>query len=139
MNRVDLIGRLTRDPELRFAAGTGTAIGTFCIAVDRKFKNKTGEKEADFINIVVFGKVAENVADKLTKGRLVGVCGRIQTSTYESDGQKRYKTEVVADEVQFLDWPKDKGGSKPSGNTRDNSFPDDDFFPVDGDDNDIPF
>jgi len=140
MNKVVLIGRLTRDPELRFTAGTGTAVSTFTLAVDRSFKSKDGQREADFINIVVWNKLAEVVANNLTKGRLVAVSGRIQTRTYEgNDGQKRYVTEVVAEDVQFLD-RKDAGS--PS-----KSYPDDstepagdegDFFPLDGD-NDIPF
>jgi single-strand DNA-binding protein len=141
MNKVMLIGRLTRDPELRFTAGSGTAVSTFTIAVDRNFKDKDGNKEADFIPVVVWNKRAELVANYLTKGRLVAVSGRIQTRTYEgNDGQKKYVTEVVADEVQFLE-KKDGGGApsyRPQNDVGDAGAPGEDFFPLDGD-NDIPF
>lgn len=143
MNKVILIGRLTRDPELRFTAGSGTAVSTFTLAVDRGFKSKDGQKEADFLNIVVWNKLAEVVANNLTKGRLAAVSGRIQTRSYEgNDGQKRYVTEIVAEDVQFLD-RKDAGS--PSGNKfpGNDEIPDfghagDGFSPIEGED-DIPF
>lgn len=104
MNKVVLIGRLTRDPELKFTPGTGTAVATFTLAVDRR-ASKSGQKEADFIPIVVWGKQAESTANYMSKGKLMGVSGRIQTRSYDAkDGTKRYVTEVVADEVQFLEW-----------------------------------
>jgi single-strand DNA-binding protein len=142
MNKVILIGRLTRDPELRFTAGSGTAVTTFSLAVDRTFKNKDGQKEADFINIVVWNKLAEIVANNLTKGRLAAVSGRIQTRTYEgNDGQKKYVTEVVAEDVQFLD-RKDAGAAGaqrfPSGDAPDFGTEGDGFSPIEGED-DIPF
>ena len=103
MNKVFLIGRLTRDPELRYT-GSNTPVATFSLAVNRNFTNQQGEREADFINIVVWRKQAENVKKYLTKGSLAGVEGRIQTRTYEGvDGQKRYVTEVLADNVYFLE------------------------------------
>lgn len=103
MNKVFLIGRLTRDPELRYTS-SNIATATFSIAVNRNFANQNGEREADFINIVVWRKQAENVKNYLTKGSQVAIDGRIQTRTYDGqDGQKRYVTEVVADNVQFLD------------------------------------
>lgn len=142
MNKVILIGRLTRDPELKFTAGSGIAVTTFTLAVDRNFKNKDGQKEADFINIVVWNKLAEIVANNLTKGRLTAVSGRLQTRSYEgNDGQKRYVTEVVAEDVQFLD-RKDSGGA-PMQKAQPEGMPDfgghdEDFFPLNGD-NDIPF
>ena len=103
MNKVFLIGRLTRDPELRYTT-SNIATATFSIAVNRNFTNQNGEREADFINIVVWRKQAENVKNYLTKGSQVAIDGRIQTRTYDGqDGQKRYVTEVVADNVQFLD------------------------------------
>ena len=105
MNKTVLIGRLTKDPELKFTAGKGMAVATFTIAVDRKFSK---EKETDFIPIVVWGKQAESTANYMRKGKLIGVSGRIQTRSYDAkDGTKRYVTEVVADEVQFLEWSKD--------------------------------
>ena len=116
MNKVFLIGRLTKDPELRYTS-SNIATASFSLAVDRNFTNQNGEREADFINIVVWRKQAENVKNYLTKGSQVAIDGRIQTRSYDGqDGQKRYVTEVVADNVQFL-------GSKANntGNT-DNSF-----------------
>lgn len=101
MNSVVLIGRLARDPELRFTA-SGKAVATFSIAVNRPF-SKTNE--ADFFNVVVWGKVAENCANYLSKGRLVGVEGRLQSRSYETqNGDKRYITEIVANQVEFLEW-----------------------------------
>ncbi|MFU0824524.1 single-stranded DNA-binding protein [Clostridium sp.] len=103
MNRVVLVGRLTKDPELRFTPGTGRAVASFTLAVNRRFKSQ-GQPDADFIPIVVWGKTAENTANYVSKGRLVGVSGSIQTRSYEAkDGTRRYVTEVVADEVQFLE------------------------------------
>ena len=103
MNKVFLIGRLTRDPELRYTSSNIPA-ASFSIAVNRNFTNQNGEREADFINIVVWRKQAENVKNYLTKGSQVAIDGRLQTRTYDGqDGQKRYITEVVADNVQFLD------------------------------------
>ena len=102
MNRAILIGRLTRDPELR-TTPTGRNVCQFAIAVNRTYTSANGEREADFINVVVWRKQAENVCKYCTKGSLVGVSGRIQTRSYDGqDGQKRYVTEVVADNVSFL-------------------------------------
>lgn len=103
MNKVFLIGRLTRDPELRYT-GSNVAVATFSLAVNRPFANQAGEREADFINIVVWRKQAENVKNYLTQGSQVAIDGRIQTRSYDGeDGKKRYVTEVIADNVQFLD------------------------------------
>lgn len=102
MNKVFLIGRLTRDPELRYT-GSNTAVATFSLAVNRNFTNQSGEREADFINIVVWRKQAENVKNYLSQGSQVAIDGRIQTRSYDDqNGQKRYVTEVVADNVEFL-------------------------------------
>ena len=102
MNKVFLIGRLTRDPELRYT-GNNTAVATFSLAVNRNFQNQSGEREADFINIVVWRKQAENVKNFLSQGSQVAIDGRIQTRSYDdNNGQKRYVTEVVADNVEFL-------------------------------------
>jgi len=102
MNRSILVGRLTKDPELRTIAN-GTPTTSFTVAVNRPFTNQSGEREADFINVVVWRKQAENVAKYCVKGSLVGVEGRIQTRSYDAqDGTKRYVTEVVADSVTFL-------------------------------------
>lgn len=103
INRVVLVGRLTRDPELRYTAN-GIAVTHFTLAVNRTFTNQQGEREADFINCVVWRKAAENVANYLKKGSLAGVDGRLQTRSYENnEGRRVYITEVVADSVQFLE------------------------------------
>ena len=103
MNKALLIGNLTKEPELR-ATASDIAVCTFTVAVNRRFANQSGEREADFIPVVVWRQQAENCARYLHKGSKVGVCGTIQTRSYEAqDGQKRFVTEVVADEVDFLD------------------------------------
>ena len=103
MNKAFLIGRLTRDPELRYSS-SNAAIVNFSIAIDRQYTNQQGQRETDFINIVAFQKQAENIKKYVTKGSLVAVDGRIQTRNYEDkDGKRVYVTEVVADRVQFLD------------------------------------
>ncbi len=103
MNRAILVGNLTRDPELRVLP-SGVSVCTFTIAINRRFANQQGEREADFIPIVVWRAQAESCSRYLHKGSKCAVCGSIQTRTYDAqDGSKRYVTEVVADEVQFLD------------------------------------
>lgn len=112
MNNVVLIGRLTRDPELRYLANTGTPVATFSLAVDKQLSKEKrqelaekGEPTADFINIVVWGKQAENCANYLKKGILTAVSGRLQSRSYEGkDGIRRYVTEVIASRVEFLEW-----------------------------------
>ncbi len=107
LNRIVLIGRLTRDPELRYTP-SGVAVASFSLAVDRPFANQQGERETDFIDIVVWRKLAETVSGHLQKGRLVAVQGRLQIRSYETqDGQRRKAAEVVADDVRFLDKPRD--------------------------------
>ncbi|MBU5227826.1 single-stranded DNA-binding protein [Clostridium senegalense] len=106
MNKVVLIGRLTKDPELKFTPGAGTAVTTFTVAVNKRFKRE-GHLDADFIPVVVWGKQAESTANYMKKGLQIGIAGRIETRSYEAkDGTRRYVTEVVADEVQFLEWDK---------------------------------
>ena len=103
LNRVVLVGRLTKDPEYR-TTPSGVEVATFTLAVNRTFTNAQGEREADFINVVVFRKQAKNVNDYLSKGSLAGVDGRIQSRNYENkEGQRVFVTEVVADSVQFMD------------------------------------
>ena len=138
LNKVCLVGRLTRDPELRFIPESGTPVATFTLAVNRNFKNRQGEIEADFIPIVVWRKLAELCANYLSKGRLVAVCGRIQTRSWEDEsGRRRYVTEVVADEVSFLD--RGSGSSSEAKKQKYEDFNvDDDFFPID-EDADLPF
>ena len=101
LNRALLVGRLTRDPELR-RTGNGTAVTSFTLAVDRNFSTRDGQ-EADFINCVCWGKIAENTERYCSKGSMVSVDGRIQTRNYDNNqGQKVYVTEVIADSVQFI-------------------------------------
>ncbi len=139
INKVTLIGRLTRDPEIR-TLSNGVCVASFTLAVDRTFKNKDGEKEADFIPVVVWRKTAELCEKFLSKGSMTAVVGRIQTRNYDAaDGTKRYVTEVVADEVQFLSSStRSETQYKPSAQADDNFG-----VPVDGftelDDLNVPF
>ena len=111
INCAILIGRLVADPELRYIPSTGKAVATFSMAVDRPFTSKDGQKQTDFFNIVVWGKIAENCANYLAKGRLAAIKGQIQNRSYEdNNGAKKYITEIVADEVQFLDKKKEDSG-----------------------------
>lgn len=150
MNRVVLVGRLTKDPELRFTS-SGIAVATFTLAVNRTFTNQQGEREADFINIVVWRRPAENVANYLRKGSLAGVDGRIQTRHYDGqDGRRVYVTEVVADSVQFLDTRKSEEPKKqeqrytpdPGASFKQNNDMQDPFAQdgqIDINDDDLPF
>jgi len=108
LNRAILIGRLTADPELRYTQ-QGHAVTTFRIAVDRPFSNQQGERETDFFQIVTWRKLAESCARNLNKGRLVAVEGRLQNRSFQTHlGETRWVTEVVADSVRFLDWPREQ-------------------------------
>ena len=103
MNKAFLIGRLTRDPELRYSS-SNAAIANFSIAIDRQYTNGQGQRETDFINIVAFQKQAENIKKYVGKGSLVAVDGRIQTRNYEDkDGKRVYVTEILANNISFLD------------------------------------
>ena len=120
MNRVVLVGRLTRDPELKYTP-SGVPVANFTLAVNRPFKNEAGDNEADFINIVVWRKPAENVANYLKKGSLAGVDGRLLTRNYEGqDGKRVYVTEVTAESVQFLE-PRGTGGQNSAPNNQGNT------------------
>jgi single-strand DNA-binding protein len=106
LNRIQIIGRLTRDPELRYVSN-GHPMAQFTLAVDRDFKNAAGDRDADFINCVAWRKLAEQVGQYCSRGRLVAVEGRLQTRAYETqDGSRRRVTEVIGDRVWFLDKPK---------------------------------
>lgn len=103
INNLTLVGRLTKDPDLKYT-GNGTAVATFTLAVNRNFTNQIGEREADFINCVIWRKPAETLANYAKKGVLIGVTGRIQTRSYDNQqGQKVYVTEVIADNFQLLE------------------------------------
>ena len=145
MNKVILIGRLTRDPEIRYTQ-TGKAVCDFSLAVDRPFTSNSGEREADFINIVVWNKIAENAAKYLAKGRQCAVEGRLQISSYEgNDGTRKYRTDVVASSVEFLssnqksnsdyDEPSDYATTANKGNESDVFAGEEIFFA----DEDLPF
>ncbi len=111
MNKVFLIGRLTRDPELRYT-GNNTAVASFTIAVNRTYTNQAGEREADFIPVVVWRRQAESVKNYLSQGSQVAVEGRIQVRNYDDqNGDRRYVTEVIADSVEFIGSKKDSQSS----------------------------
>lgn len=117
MNKAVLIGRLTKDPELRYAAGSGTAVCRFTLAVARQFK----KDETDFINCVSFGKAAETINQYMTKGRQLAVTGSIRTGSYDAqDETKRYTTDIAVDEFEFIG--NGQGASNtPQGNTTNNN------------------
>ena len=128
INNVVLVGRMTRDAELRYTP-SNQAVATFTLAVNRNFKNQNGEREADFINIVIWRQQAENLANWAKKGALIGITGRIQTRSYENQqGQRVYVTEVVAENFQMLESRAAREGSGANqGNTsgafgNDNSY-----------------
>ena len=133
MNKVILIGRLTKDPELRFTAGSGMAVSRFTVAVNRQFK----KDETDFINCVAFGKTAETISQYLTKGRQIAVIGSIRTGSYDAqDGTKRYTTDVAVESFEFIG---NNGQANTQGNSSDDAFGAyDDITPVD-DMGDMPF
>lgn len=148
INRVVLVGRLTKDPEFR-TTPSGVSIANFTLAVNRTFTNAQGEREADFINVVVFRKQAENVNNYLFKGSLAGVDGRMQSRSYENkEGQRVFVTEVVADNVQFLE-PKNNGQAnnvskgQQTGTNNQRSSNDNPFAnangPIDISEDDLPF
>ncbi len=128
LNRIILIGRLTRDPELRYTP-QGVPVASFTLAVDRPFSNQQGQRETDFIDCVAWRKLGETVGNHLAKGRLVALEGRLQIRSYEAqDGTKRRVAEVIADSVRFLDRPKDgptSSGPTDNTETEDVAFPDD--------------
>ncbi|MGL4761103.1 MAG: single-stranded DNA-binding protein [Sarcina sp.] len=136
MNKVILLGRLTRDPDLRFAQGSGKAVTRFTIAVTRPMKRD----ESDFISCIAFNKAGETIAQYLTKGSQIAITGNIRTGSYEKDGQVRYTTDVIVDTFEFV------SGDKKNTNNSNNNFNaahqqfnqnNDDMMPID--DGDIPF
>ena len=140
MNHVVLVGRLTKDLELRYIAGNGTPVANFVLAVDREFAGKDGKKETVFLNIQVWGKSAENCANYIGKGSLVAVQGSIIIEKYEKDGERRTFTKINANKVQFLDSKKDKQENKnftPSFKPSGLSLDIDEFEAIHNDD--IPF
>ena len=137
MNRVVLAGRLTKDPELRYTPN-GNAVANFTIAINRPYRNQQGEQEADFINCVAWRKQAENLANYMRKGSLVGVDGRIQTRSYENqEGRRVFVTEVLAEHITFLE-SKNETQQTQQAQTESNPFAEDaEKIEVDGDN--LPF
>lgn len=147
INRTVLVGRLTKDPEIRYTQ-SGTAVANFTMAVNRQFTNANGEREADFISCIVWRKAAENFCNFTHKGSLVGIDGRIQTSSYEKEGHRVYSTQVVLDDFSLLE-PKQQGQQRGQqsnasdalhdnfGQTTNNYSQNNNDFGID--DNDLPF
>jgi len=136
LNKVILIGRLAQDPELRYTPVEGVAVANFTLAVNRPFLNQKGEREADFIRIVTWRKLAEVCANNLVKGRLVSVEGRLQIRSYDDrEGIRRVAADVVADNVFFLDKRRDSAASGGLGGSLD-AFSEDD---LEVKDEDVPF
>ncbi len=132
MNNVSLVGRLTKDVELKYT-GSQTAVATGTLAVNRQFKNANGEREVDFINFVAWRKPAEILSSYASKGSQIGITGRIQTRNYEgNDGKRVYVTEVIAESVVLLD-------SKPNNYSKNENPPFSTSSPVDISDDDLPF
>ena len=115
MNSVHIIGRLTKDPQISYISDTQTAVARFSVAISRGKDKDGNDKGADFPNVVVFGKQAENCERYLSKGKLVGIEGRLQTGSYEKDGRKVYTTDVIANRVEFLEWDNKEKSEIPSG------------------------
>ena len=144
MNKVILMGRLTRDPEVRYTQTNNTLVASFSLAVNRRFANQNGERQADFINIVAWSKTGEFCSKYFKKGQQVGIIGRIQTRTWDDDqGVKHYVTEVVAEEAYFADSKRESDNSM-GGESFENTFgttapgSNNDEFDVSSDD-DLPF
>jgi single-strand DNA-binding protein len=142
LNNVVLIGRLTRDPELRYTS-QGTAVTNFGIAVDRGFgSDDENQQSADFFNVTCWNKLAEIVAQYMTKGRLVAVQGRLQSRNYEYNGQKRTAIEVVAQTVKFLDRQDNYQGNTSQGQVKNQNNSSQDYYKeldFNDDDDDLPF
>lgn len=149
MNKIILIGRLTKDPELKYTQ-SGTAVASFTLAVDRRFSSQSGEREADFVNCVAWQKAAEFVANYFHKGKQMALEGRLQVRSYDgNDGQKRWVTEVVAEQVEFVGGKNDRGSNRSSsgtGNTGGSAHSSSGNDPYEGlgqevmfDDKDLPF
>lgn len=134
MNNTTIAGRLTKDPDLRYTAN-GKAVANFTVAVNRPFKNTQGENEADFINCVAFGKQAENLANYMKKGSMVGVEGRIQTGSYENkEGRRIFTTDVMANQITFLESRKSDQPKQQQQQPKQ-----EDMQPMDIDDSQLPF
>ena len=139
MNRIILLGRLTKDPEVRYT-NTGKVVCQFTLAVDRPFANQEGQREADFIPVVIWGKQAENLCKYCGKGSQIAVNGALKIRSYDKDGVKKYVTEVLADGfngIEFLSKGNNAGGSNSGTNNNQGGFDEDFGAPID--DGDMPF
>lgn len=142
MNKVILVGRFTRDPEIRYSTGeSATATARFSLAVNRRFKNAEGNYDADFINCVAFGKTAEFIEKYFKKGMSIGITGRIQTGSYTNkDGQKVYTTDVIVEETEFVESKGGNGASDNVASSKSASSNNDGFMSIpDGIDEELPF
>lgn len=140
LNHIDLMGRLTRDPELRLT-GSGTAVASFTIACARDFKNQqTGQTEVDFIDCVAWRGTAEMLCKHFTKGRMIGLSGRLQVRTWmDQDGAKRKTVEVIADSIYFADSKPPAGAVQQPESSGSNSDPENTGYPIIEDDGEFPF
>ena len=144
MNTVNLMGRLTKDPELKYT-GSGIAVCKFTVAVNRDFTNQSGEREADFINCTAFKKTAENLSNYQTKGSQIGVVGRIQTGSFEGqDGKRVFTTDVIVDRIEFLGSKQGEGQSSNRSTQQNHTRVDEDPFantkgPIEVSEDDLPF
>lgn len=135
MNKVILLGRLTKDPEVRYTQTNNTLVAQFTLAVNRRFVKQGEERQADFINIVAWGKTGEFCSKYFAKGQQVGIIGRLQTRNWDDEqGQKHYVTEVIAEESYFAETKRDENGTSETQNTVNSE----EFQVIDGDD-DLPF
>lgn len=149
MNSVNIIGRFTRDPDLRYTPN-GKAVANGTLAVQRSFKNAQGEHDADFINVVIWGKIAEVVINNTSKGKMIGGTGRLQSRSYENNENKKvFVTEVVIDDITMIEWNNGKqsgsvGQSGQQNQSQDGQGPQNDPFknnnePIEISDDDLPF
>jgi single-strand DNA-binding protein len=140
MNKVNLMGRLTKDPELKYT-GNNVAVASYSIAVNRRFAKPGEEKQADFLNIVAWNKLGEFCGNYFKKGMQVAISGRIQTRTWDDqDGKRQYFTEIVAEEAYFADSKKDDYSSNvPNDSKAQDSGNQEGFYPINEDDDELPF
>ena len=140
MNNVDLIGRLVRDPDVRYTSDTQMAVATFTIAIERPQRQDGGEKQTDFPRITVFGRQAENCEKYLKKGRMVAIQGRIQTGSYKNkDGETVYTTGVVANRIEFIDWGNQRNEPDQNNPAQSEPVQEDQIEDFEALDEDVPF
>ena len=140
MNKIHLVGRLTKDPELKFAAGTGNPVVKFTLAVNRPQFDKSKSQEADFINCVCFGKRAEAIANYVQKGHRFGVSGRLQITKYvDKDGNNRWSTDVLVEDFEFMQDKENSGAGTSPSSSNSSKKPNEEYSITPIDDGDIPF